>query len=323
MRKGLMGVVAGATALFVTQAKAQEVVTEYAANPAVLRGGPIEPQWRVRVDVENDSMGPWKSDRDYSSGVRITADHANAEESAHWQISAGQNIYTPPSRTRRGEISRPYAAIAYGSLARIRSDLRHAQGVQLTVGVTGPDALGSEVQNTMHHMNGNPIRRWRDEVDEGVVANLTYARSDVVARGRTLGVEYRAAVNGEAGVGTMANYARAGVTLQMGNALPNDVPVVSNHLPSPRLSFKEFARNNGLRYGSFATMGVRVMASDWTLDNPKSRAERRIFVPEAAVGVQLAWNRIAGEAALVRTGREYGTQKEPQTIVRLGLSARF
>mgnify|MGYP000264042246 CR=1 FL=1 len=324
MKRWLSSLFGAAAALLAVSAHAQEASAPVSPSTAT---DAIEPQWRVRDDVENDSMGPWKSDRDYTSGVRVTVDRQSPDGKGHWQASVGQNIYTPPLHVDPAQPQRVNAAVAYITLARIQSDMNHTQGVQATVGVTGPAAMGEEVQNGLHEAMGNPVRDWSQQIDKGMVANVAYARSDVLAAGQIAdSFPYRIALNNEIGTGSMATYLRTGLLVQVGTHIDGDIPAITNSTPSPRLRFAESAVAPQTSCSLFAAANMRVMADDWTIDDTPSSTRslrREIFVPEVAAGIQMTKSRVTGEIAVAYTGREYETQEQAQAVMRVGLSYRF
>jgi hypothetical protein len=102
------------------------------------------------VGVELDSAPRWMP------GWLSACDPSGAEACVRARIEVGQRIYTP-RRDAPNPIpgERPYAAWLYAGGGVARESGRGVRSVEVEVGVTGPPALGEQVQNGVHRLTGS------------------------------------------------------------------------------------------------------------------------------------------------------------------------
>ena len=145
----------------------------------------IAPPWRMSVRADNDAFNFWKPitdrpDKEYTNGDEVSFEISAApvwgrsfakrrrpcrgnedagERCLTTAFSIAQDMYTPrPGREPRvvanWEAERPYAAWLHGTAeARVLGD-RSLRTVTLSLGVTGPPAMGEFAQRTAHKLTG-------------------------------------------------------------------------------------------------------------------------------------------------------------------------
>ena len=133
----------------------------------------------------------------------------------------GHNIYTPDdiSKTTLIADERLYAGVGLVSDSWQRLD-----NLQLSIGIVGPSALGKDVQRYWHDLiNTTDPRGWDNQLKDELTIMLTYERKwrrfhEFKAGG--LGVDFTPHVG--AALGNVFTHAAAGVTVRIGDDLPND-----------------------------------------------------------------------------------------------------
>lgn len=159
------------------RAQGEPAAPAEAAKPSRARSSP----WLPRLRLDNDAYNFWvhpgkRTDKEYSDGVTFSLETLRAPvwgggigggAPACWtasnsdaaclstQLSIGQDMYTPdldrpPETYPTWRDDRPYAALLYLSAEGRRIAARSLRTYQLTVGVTGPPALGSVAQGIAH-----------------------------------------------------------------------------------------------------------------------------------------------------------------------------
>lgn len=148
-----------------------------AASAAQLRA--LELRWDNDLFALRGTGAP--PDYDYTQGLEVAATFAAApagpDDPLTARFAVGQRIYTPRRDSREplaGE--RPYAAWLYGA-AELRSEQGHAEhAFGIEIGITGPAALGEEVQNGVHHLLGSTRQLgWEHQLGTRVAFRGTYA----------------------------------------------------------------------------------------------------------------------------------------------------
>jgi lipid A 3-O-deacylase len=151
----------------------------------------------VSLSVENDAFGGG-ADQFYTSGVRATWFNVNTQvpiwldnladkvptidvnPSTSTFYSIGQNIYTPKDiRSRVADDDRPWAGFLYGSIGlQTYTNGNHADEIEVTLGVVGPEALGEPAQKFVHsHLTDSPTPKgWSNQLDFEPGFILSWAR---------------------------------------------------------------------------------------------------------------------------------------------------
>lgn len=213
--------------------------------------------------VENDVFNRFgRSDRDYTSGVRIGWLSPAITEMPHGfvamttiptflgeapadsvirrvAVSVGQNIYTPEDTYVTYPIynDRPYAAWLYASFALQYTYKRHdpdtghdeptrLDTLQLDLGVIGPAAGGEFVQNNFHNLIGvEPAYGWGNQLHNEPTVGLTFERRWRTGRAVLIDdpkLEVDFIPRAALALGNVATYGSVGGTARIGKNLRDD-----------------------------------------------------------------------------------------------------
>lgn len=130
-----------------------------------------QPLRALHLDVDNDFFALRFSrapiDRDYTSGLRLSADFgADRPAAPRLRVTLGQHLYTPrlvDEQPVPGE--RPFVGWLFVAARLERTIGPRVQRVGAEVGVTGPPALGEATQNTLHRVAGSRQRAgWEQQL---------------------------------------------------------------------------------------------------------------------------------------------------------------
>jgi len=292
--------------------------TAAAAEPPVL--------WHAQVD--NDFF--FDTDRWYSSGVRITrstplaadapvAGFLRAPSAVTQRLDVGiiQEVYTADGHAVPSQPDRPNAARLQLSIARhdIAPDLLVTLGVD--AGVSGPSALGEEVQDFFHRLVPAPETDWSRQVDDRADVQLAGAWSQQVGAGALPGA---LVLHGGAVLGTITTYAHAGVEWRSHGPAQAANPLLRFAATPP------LARGvHGLAY--FAGASVRVVGRNRLFDRrpddptPEVAWERRITRVAGGIGWSDTWGVIT--LGLAQDSREFAGQHSPHRFGSLTLAIPF
>jgi hypothetical protein len=101
-------------------------------------------------------------------------------------IGIGQEIYTPRHNVALPVAGdRPYAALLYGMAAAMRVAPSRLDSLSIRLGVTGPPALGKQLQNGVHRLLHNHLEEgWSHQLPARLAATVSYdvARAILVDR---------------------------------------------------------------------------------------------------------------------------------------------
>ena len=266
MHHSLATTIAVAMAAFVTVASpagAQSSGPDETMTPPRPSATEDEQRNIYTFQVENDVFNRFgKSDRDYTSGVRIgwlspaiiempqgvvamtTIPTFLGEPAAdsvirRIAISAGQNIYTPENTDASYPIynDRPYAAWLYASFALQYTYKRHdpktgfdeptrLDTLQVDLGVIGPAAGGEFVQNNFHTLIGvSPSYGWGNQLHNEPTVGLTFERRWRTGRAVLIDnpkLEVDFIPRAALAVGNVATYGSVGGTARIGKNLRDD-----------------------------------------------------------------------------------------------------
>jgi hypothetical protein len=199
--------------------------------------------WTIQGENDTVSTTPEGSDKYYTSGLRLgwtsgvgqVPDFASRLGTAVWgdgttriSFDINQQIFTPfnTERINPNPRDRPVAAYLGGTFSVIQ-DTGNSRGVlAFTLGVIGPLALGRQVQNGFHELIHERINKgWGGQLPNEpavqVVAEKTW-RVPVLA---VAGLETDLLPSATIGLGTVRNYAQAGMIFRVGQGLSNDFGV--------------------------------------------------------------------------------------------------
>jgi lipid A 3-O-deacylase len=212
----------------------------------------------VRVELDNDLFavrggGP-PPDYDYTAGGRVSiarpvapaflaralrAGAACSDTLAARQgcllsgISIGQEIYTPRHNTEIAvDGDRPHAAWLFGALGIVRLQGATLQSLAVQAGITGPPALGEEVQNGVHRLLQNHRELgWDHQLPTRLGIAADYDASSLIGPRSSRGPSRFVALTAGATAGTLRRSVRVGAAVDYGlgstGAPSADAPLVS------------------------------------------------------------------------------------------------
>lgn len=286
-----------------------------AAEPPVL--------WHAQVD--NDFF--FDTDRWYTSGVRIyrsaplapdapVASFLRAPAAVTQRLDVGiiQEVYTADGHADPAQPDRPNAARLQLSVARhdIAPDFLATLGVD--AGVSGPSALGEEVQDFFHRLVPAPQTDWSRQVDDRVDVQASGAWSQRVGGNALPGA---LVLHGGAVLGTITTFAHAGVEWRSHGPAQAANPLLRFAATPP------LARGTqGFTY--FAGASVRVVGRNRLFDRkpddpaPEAAWERRITRVAGGIGWSDTWGAIT--LGLAQDSREFAGQHSPHRFGSLTLA---
>jgi hypothetical protein len=141
-----------------------------------------------------------------------------------FNLSIGQIIQTPAqlSESKRIKDDVPYAAIIAVQSTWIAYDDETFHGIEVSLGVTGPAALGEPSQNAVHRLLGvNEAEGWNNQLNSEPVFNLNYMRKKKFYRdGNSSGLKWDATIDGHAALGTLFTLAALRLETRFGRNMP-------------------------------------------------------------------------------------------------------
>jgi hypothetical protein len=219
-------------------------VTMLAYSPAAVGLPPADPQSIITLDVENDSILQ-NSDKYYTGGERLAytspTDAVPAPlmnlDNRIWgegrqriSVDLQQLLFTPSETQIKppNPADRPYAAVLTvdANLIHDTDTARSTLGIGL--GITGPAALGEEVQNGFHHLIGDTTNKgWSYQLPTQPVVQLLAERVwrlplAEVAVPAVGPIEFDTLPELTLNLGTFRTYAQAGVEFRVGQGLRSD-----------------------------------------------------------------------------------------------------
>lgn len=150
----------------------------------------------VSITVENDLFVPGdNTDRYYTQGMKLsvlTGDRGGGflsralisllpepAQGDDWQlrttVGLGQHMYTPEVKSTviPDPDDRPYAGWLYASYGGLAFSDTQVAGLELQVGMVGPDAHAGDLQNWWHKViNAPPVNGWASELHNELGVNL-------------------------------------------------------------------------------------------------------------------------------------------------------
>lgn len=311
----------------------------------------------VDLRWDNDAFGNASQDHGYSNGMVVTGvsgDIASRSclgwldrgvgrylDWAHPDMSGPQyrvatikhDIYTPDDKTRSDliEDDRPYVGALLLGLGYYAREGDRLYSNHLRVGMVGPSARGEQVQDAVHRViSVNPAMGWQHQLRDEPVVQLIHERfrrwpGNVTPHGAGRGWD----VIGHAGgsLGNFATHANAGAEWRWGWHLPDDfgsTPLRSSHVYGAR---NEASRRRGLSGHLFASVDVRWVLRDITLDGNTFKSshsvDKRPFVADLGYGVVVSHGRWKYTLAQYQRSREFDGQLEPPSFGSITVSRVF
>lgn len=302
-------------------------------------GGQDAPPMSVRVhlEVDNDFLalrggGP-PPDYDYTHGARIGVMRPTAPawlarilgtESRCTDAAAighgcllsgvalGQEIYTPRHNVPDPVAGdRPHAAWLYGAIQLGRLAGTGLQAFELRAGVTGPPALGEQVQNAVHRLLHNRLEAgWGHQLPTRVGVTADYDATRLLGPSPSRAPSRFVAGGVGATVGTLRRTVRAGASAYYGfgpaGARSADAPLVAR---PGRIYMVAGYQQSLVLYDAFIE-GVGATQG----------AVRLPWVGEAYAATGWRFRRFAAEYRYVSRGREYRAEPGRHAYGAIALS---
>ena len=295
------------------------------------------PSASVRLEVDNDLLairgkGP-PPDYDYTHGTRISVTRPSAPawlartvgtaskcaDVATMQrgcllsgFALGQEIYTPRHNSPAPVAGdRPHAAWLYGAIQLQRLAASHLQTLELRAGVTGPPALGEQVQNGVHRLLHNHLEAgWEHQIPTHAGVSADYDATALLGQRSSVVPSRFVAGSVGATLGTLRRMVRVGASTYYAfgplRAWSADAPLVTR--PGRFYVLAGYQQSLAL-YDAFIE-GVGATTG----------AERIPWVGEAYAGAGWRFRRFTAEYKYVSRGREYRTEPGRHAYGAISLS---
>ena len=308
----------------------------------------------VSAQFDNDEMGG--SDRHYTSGFRLACTTSpppflndlvasyrdpGAITNSWSTYSIGLNMFTPDdiSRSEPIEDDQPYAGWLHLGFGLERETVprddrpRFLDTFELHLGVIGPLSGAEQVQRFGHDLtNATDPKGWGNQLDNEPGLNLFYSRQwtgaqeFLVPTGSSqpqLFLDVTPQVG--AALGNVYTFGAAGLTLRLGQFLPDDhgLSVIRPSL----LGSDFFPEQSGLSAYIFGSLQGRVVGRNIFLDgnsfdNNGPSVDKKGLVGEARLGLAVTYGDIRFGYTHVFRSREFDGQ-DPQDFGSISLSVRF
>jgi lipid A 3-O-deacylase len=324
---------------------------------ALAKGRPADQKGTLSFVGENDSLSTG-ADRNYTSGVKIAyvspssgAPHwlqgagrftraFSGNDPAYWGIALGQSIFTPEDieANPAPPDQHPYAGWLYMQIMVAAEENRpdnlrprYLDTYELEFGVVGPSALGRQAQRGIHQILNAPAPQgWDSQLHDEFAFASSFDR-----HWRTLrlftdyvpgGFEGVVTTSAGATLGTLRDEARGGVTLTLGQYLPD------GYFGPPRVrpslgGVEHIAGGGTPSWSIFAGLQARAVARDLFLDGNTFRDSAHVDKNNLVGDVQAGFTLSAGDwrmayTFVIRT-KEFKTQPTQQDFGAVALSWRF
>ena len=284
-----------------------------ASSPALAQTPPPDDKDSIwTIQVENDAVSTLKgtSDQYYTSGLRVgwtsgadAIDPISAlgrniwgEGTTRLSVDITQSLFTP----RDTQIDppnpddRPYAGTLLANFGLIHDTYLTRDVVALSLGVTGPSALGEEVQNGFHNIIGDtPNRGWHYQVGDQPDANLLVQRTYRLPIADIGGIETDALPSIAGALGDVRDYIQLGSIFRIGQGLAGDY---GTSRIEPGLNGSDaFTNVAPVAWYFFAGADGQAVGYDVSLDGGLFRSDtpsvhRRWDVGEFEAGAAVMWH---------------------------------
>jgi hypothetical protein len=243
--------------------------------------------------------------------------------------SLGQSIFTPDDITIEEPVpeDRPYAGWLYAGIGLVSVGERALDNLEINVGVVGPASFAEQTQTAFHRWFGfDRPEGWRHQLENEPGLELVFERKwrawqkfgvgglggDVVPH---VGVA----------LGNVLTQGAAGLTLRIGDDLPNDYgpPRIRPSLPGSDYFDPED------RFGWYLFVGAegRAVGRNIFLDGntfrDSPRVDKRNLVADFQAGIAVIFGRVRLAYTHVLRTREFETQDDPGQFGAFSVSTRF
>lgn len=303
----------------------------------------------ITAVYENDMIGDG-TDGEYTSGVRLSYIDLGAKfpdwahniadaiptfdinDSSSIFYSVGQNIFTPGTITTKppNPHDRPYAGFLYGSIGMATLTGNHADEIEATFGVVGPDSLAANTQKWIHsHITDSPQPRgWSYQLHNEPALMLAWQRSYPETWAQDFGgYSFSASPYYGLTVGNVYTFANTGMNVRFrpGSSKWQDTPVRVRPA-MPGTGFFEIPEKKWGWY-LFAGVDARAVARNIFLDGNTFRDSPSVdkfpLVADANAGVALTYDQLRISYTLVYRTKEFQTQEAPETFGAVSVGYRF
>jgi lipid A 3-O-deacylase len=289
----------------------------------------------VSVRADNDAFNFWKPpynrpDEEYTSGVRGSLAYLGAawwerwlhrtcavscENGASHTFAIGQDMYTGtlvPGDTMHEPGTRPNAAWLYLQETSRITTADRLDETSLSVGVTGPPALGEAMQRFFHNLAPDLNRplNWSEQVpfEPGII--LSYDRTQrIAAVGDTMHFAFDVQPHAGASFGNILTEARAGLRVRVGYALQHPWQPLAERA-TPEISFFADVTGHGVLRNAF-------LAGTLFSDSP--HVTERPFVAEYQLGLLVRYERLTLRYSMDQIGSEYFSRPNGHAWSRLAV----
>lgn len=209
----------------------------------------------IGLQSDNDAYLFHGSDRYYTNGIFFYYRHAlpvKPSDSTRLQnkvlgFELGQKMYNPQGAfiPDRVYIDRPFAAYLYaGATLNLLYKDESSLKLGAQAGVVGPDALGKEAQDLIHHTFGfySPDG-WRYQIQNDFELNLSAQYTRLLARAKNIDLSvdaYGNLGNGFTGAG-VGPIVRAGLFNQLFNSVTTQSTAIQHNTAAPLHKYELFA----------------------------------------------------------------------------------
>lgn len=282
------------------------------ANPSAHAAPAPQPGAVWTIQGENDAITTTGggSDRFYTNGLRLgwtsgtdgvpeaVADAARTvwgDGITRISFNISHQIYTPADirRVIPDPRDRPLAAYLAGTFSVLHDTAQSRNVVAITVGLTGPAALGRTVQNGWHELIRIPVNNgWDSQLPNEPQLQLLAERTWRIGLARAGDLEADMLPSATAGVGTVRDYVQGGFILRLGQGLERDFGVA--RIRPGVTGGDAFVAAPGLAWYVFGGVTGQVVARDLFLDGTLLRSSphvrRNWLLGGLESGVAIIWN---------------------------------
>ena len=271
---------------------------------------PPDPDSILTIKTENDVIA--HTDQNYTAGLRLgwtspSVDRAGGQFLPSMLTDLGELVWGPGRQRMSLDLSntiytpkdtdltipdprdRPYAGVLLATASLLHDTTTSRSVIGFSVGVLGPSARSSDIQNGWHELIGEDTAKgWDYQIKDMPIAEAFVGK--VWRFGLTpnpgTGIDFDVLPSVAAGVGTLRNFAQVGFQVRVGQGLDSDFGTArirvglsgaDAYTPTREFAWYLFAGANG-----------RALAWDATLDGNPFRygphVSRQPFVGEVEAG---------------------------------------
>lgn len=300
----------------------------------------------LTAQFENDAFA--NSDDQFTHGMRIAymapEDHVpewakrladlappfDAQRSKRAVYGLSQSIFTPSDISIRALIpdDRPYAGWLNFSVGLISVGDSFLDNLELGIGVVGPASFAEDVQKTWHEWFGfQRPQGWHHQIGNEPALQINFERK-WRALWKPFGIGGLGAdVTPHAGInlGNVLTQGAAGLTLRIGDDLPNDYgpPRIRPSLPGSDY----FITRDAYSWYVFVGAEARAVAHNIFLDGNTFRdshsVDKKHVVADFQAGIAVIFGGVRFAYTQVFRTREFHTPDAPEQFGALSVSVKF